>query len=180
MHIAPDLVATGVGGPRNPYWMFEFTVPFLPKAFIQSIISTSLCHRILQSSDAPPSDQLALARRFQKHRGHALRALTADLARPDHQTSDLTLASVLLLLLLEVRTYPSTRRYDLSNFSLSTAPAVPRTTRLAPPYGWRHCHDQHEGRLGEPCVLAASFPPLVSILRPVSPTVFSYPADPTR
>jgi hypothetical protein len=81
-----------------PLW----TAQSLPRSFAQSIVCTSLCHRILQSRDAPPSDQVVLARKFQKHRGDALRTLTADLARREHQTSDVTLASVLMLLLLEV------------------------------------------------------------------------------
>ncbi|RYO79051.1 hypothetical protein DL766_009726 [Monosporascus sp. MC13-8B] len=89
VHIAPDLVATGVGGPQNPYWMPPCAVTLLPQSFTQSIVCTSLCHRILQSSDVPPSDQVVLARRFQKHRGDALRALAADLAELDDKKSDL-------------------------------------------------------------------------------------------
>ncbi|KAL2128554.1 hypothetical protein VTI74DRAFT_9026 [Chaetomium olivicolor] len=103
VHIAPDLVATGATGPRSPYFMPRSTAPYLPQAFNESIVCTSLCHRILQSRDAPPSDQLVLARRLQRHRGEALRALTGDLAKPEGQSSDLTLASVLLLLLVEIQ-----------------------------------------------------------------------------
>ncbi|RYP72286.1 hypothetical protein DL771_004260 [Monosporascus sp. 5C6A] len=41
-HIAPDLVATGVGGPQNPYWMSPCTVTLLPQSFTQSILQQSL------------------------------------------------------------------------------------------------------------------------------------------
>ncbi|KAK4040943.1 fungal-specific transcription factor domain-containing protein [Parachaetomium inaequale] len=94
IHIAPDLIATGARGPGTPYWMPHSTAPYLPRSFTQSIVCTSLCHRILQSSDAPPSDQVVLARKLQRHRGDALRALTADLAQQELQTSDFTLASI--------------------------------------------------------------------------------------
>lgn len=129
VHIAPDLVATGASGPGSPYWMPLWTAQFLPRSFIQSMICTSLCHRILQSSDAPPSEQAALARRFQKHRGHALRTLTEDLAQREHQTSDVTLSSVLILLLLEAG-YPKSSEISRSdNLQLQQS--------FEPP-GWRH------------------------------------------
>lgn len=102
VHIAPDLVATGAIGPETPYFMPCSTAPYLPRSFTQCFVCTSLCHRLLQSGAALQSDQLVLARRLQRHRGDALRALTADLASPEHQTSDLTLASVIVLLLVEV------------------------------------------------------------------------------
>jgi len=102
VHIAPDLVATGTSGPGSPYWMPHFTAPLLPRSITESIVCTSLCHRILQSSDAGPSGQVVLARRLQRHRGDALRALTNDLAQAEHQASDVTLAAVLLLLMVEV------------------------------------------------------------------------------
>lgn len=102
VHIAPDLVATGTIGPQSPYFMPHSTAAVLPQAFNETIVCTSLCHRILQSKDAPPSDQFVLARRLQQHRGGALRALAGDIAKPEGQTADLTLASVLLLLLVEV------------------------------------------------------------------------------
>ena len=101
LHIAPDLSATGARGRGTPYWMPPITASFLPRSFTQSIVCTSLCHRILQSSHAAPSDQVVLARRLQRHRGDALRALTADLAK-EGEPSDVTLASVLTLLLVEV------------------------------------------------------------------------------
>lgn len=101
LHIAPDLSATGAQGPGTPYWMPPITASFLPRSFTQSIVCTSLCHRILQSGNAAPSDQIVLARRLQRHRGDALRALTADLSE-QKEPSDITLASVLILLLVEV------------------------------------------------------------------------------
>ncbi|KAK3299867.1 fungal-specific transcription factor domain-containing protein [Chaetomium fimeti] len=101
-HIAPDLIATGSRGPRTPYWMPPITASILPRSFTQSIVCTSLCHRILQSSDAAPSDQVVLARRLQRHRGDALQALTADLGK-QKEPSDVTLASVLTLLLVEIQ-----------------------------------------------------------------------------
>ncbi|KAK4236604.1 hypothetical protein C8A03DRAFT_45407 [Achaetomium macrosporum] len=94
LHIAPDLVATGVSGPQNPYWMPHAAAPYLSRSCTQSLVCAALCHRALQSSEAAPSDQLALARRLQQHRGEALRALTADLGSPDHQASDMTLAAL--------------------------------------------------------------------------------------
>jgi hypothetical protein len=108
LHIAPDLSATGTRGHGSPYWMPPITASILPRSFTQSIVCTSLCHRILQSSDAAPSDQIVLARRLQRHRGDALRALTADLAK-EGEPSDVILASVLTLLLVEVSStkYPS-------------------------------------------------------------------------
>lgn len=81
--------------------MPPITASYLPRSFTQSIVCTSLCHRILQSRNAAPSDQVVLARRLQRHRGDALRALTADLAK-EEEPSDVTLASVLTLLLVEV------------------------------------------------------------------------------
>ncbi|RYP56178.1 hypothetical protein DL769_009962 [Monosporascus sp. CRB-8-3] len=42
VHIAPDLVATGVGGPKNPYWMSPCTVTLLPQSFTQNILQQSL------------------------------------------------------------------------------------------------------------------------------------------
>ncbi|KAH6853258.1 fungal-specific transcription factor domain-containing protein [Chaetomium sp. MPI-CAGE-AT-0009] len=102
VHIAPDLSATGASGPGTPYWMPPITASILPRSFTQSIVCTSLCHRILQSSDASPSDQVVLARRLQQHRGDALRALTADLGK-QKEASDVTLASVLCLLLVEIQ-----------------------------------------------------------------------------
>ncbi|KAK4244933.1 hypothetical protein C7999DRAFT_16842 [Corynascus novoguineensis] len=89
LHIAADLVATGTRGAQNPYWMPRFSVRFLPPSCAQSIVCTSLCHRILQLSDAPESDQIILARRLQRHRGEALRALNADLGQRDLQASDI-------------------------------------------------------------------------------------------
>ncbi|KAL2194770.1 fungal-specific transcription factor domain-containing protein [Corynascus similis CBS 632.67] len=103
LHIATDLVATGTRGAHNPYWMPRSSARFLPPSCAQSIVCTSLCHRILQLSDATESDQIILARRLQRHRGEALRALNADLAKQDLQAADATLASVLLLLLVEIQ-----------------------------------------------------------------------------
>ncbi|EAQ93762.1 predicted protein [Chaetomium globosum CBS 148.51] len=102
LHIAPDLSATGAQGPGTPYWMPPITASFLPRSFTQSIVCTSLCHRILQAGNAAPSDQIVLARRLQRHRGDALRALTADLSE-QKEPSDITLASVLILLLVEIQ-----------------------------------------------------------------------------
>ncbi|KXX82205.1 Arginine metabolism regulation protein II [Madurella mycetomatis] len=103
VHISPDLVATGAGGPRNPYFMHHFAVPSLPRSCTQSLICTALCHRVLQLSDAPASAQAQLAQRLQRHRGEALRALADDLGRTENQTTDSTLAAVLLLLLVEIQ-----------------------------------------------------------------------------
>ncbi|KAK4129714.1 hypothetical protein N657DRAFT_653023 [Parathielavia appendiculata] len=103
MHIAPTMVATGVFGEDSPYWMPASTAPLLPRSFTQNIVCTSLAHRILQSSLAAPSHRVVLAQRLQRHRGCALRALTAELSKPEHQTSDLILASIILLLLVEIQ-----------------------------------------------------------------------------
>ncbi|KAJ4287913.1 hypothetical protein N0V88_007533 [Collariella sp. IMI 366227] len=74
VHIAPDLVATGIIGPQSPYFMPHSTAAVLPQAFNETI-----------------------------HRGNALRALARDIAEPERQTADLTLASVHLLLLVEIQ-----------------------------------------------------------------------------
>ncbi|KAK4096852.1 hypothetical protein N658DRAFT_435215 [Parathielavia hyrcaniae] len=103
VHIAPTMIATGVTGEGSPYWMPPSTVSLLPRSFTQNIVCTSLSHRILQSSRAAPSHQVVLARRLQRHRGDALRALATELSKPEHQTSDLTLASIILLLLVEIQ-----------------------------------------------------------------------------
>ncbi|GAB1318370.1 Arginine metabolism regulation protein II [Madurella fahalii] len=103
VHISPDLAASGAGGPGSPYFMHHFAVPFLPRSCTQSLVCTALCHRILQLSDASALVQAALTRRLQWHRGEALRALAADLGRPENQTADSTLAAVLLLLLVEIQ-----------------------------------------------------------------------------
>ncbi|KAK3309459.1 fungal-specific transcription factor domain-containing protein [Chaetomium strumarium] len=103
LHIAPDLVATGASGPLNPYWMPHAAAPYLSTSCAQSLVCSALCHRVLQSSEAPPSDQFVLVRRLQRHRGEAIRALTADLGLPEQQASDMTLAAVLFLLLVELQ-----------------------------------------------------------------------------
>lgn len=82
--------------------MPHVAVSVLPPSFTHSIVCTALCHRILQSSNAAPSDQMVLTRKLQKHRGEAVHALRADLAKPESHASDWTLACVLLLLLAEV------------------------------------------------------------------------------
>ncbi|KAL2256920.1 hypothetical protein VTK26DRAFT_920 [Humicola hyalothermophila] len=103
LHICPDLAATGRGGVKSPYFLPLFAASVLPRSLVHSIVCTALCHRILQSRDAAPSHQTALTRKLQRHRGESLRALSADLGRPEQQTSDRTLASVLSLLLVEIQ-----------------------------------------------------------------------------
>jgi len=77
---------------------------FTPRACIESVICTALCHRILQLTDGQTASEKAiLSTKLQKHRGEAIRQLTALLANSEEQTSDATLASVLTLLLAEIQ-----------------------------------------------------------------------------
>ena len=77
-------------------------VAWVPRAITESLICTALCHRLLQSSDTPAAETAVLTTRLHRHRGEAIRELTTLLGKPDQQTSDVTLASVLTLLLAEV------------------------------------------------------------------------------
>lgn len=83
--------------------MPQAAASWIPRACIESLICTSVCHRLLQSGDArTAADKAVLWTRLHRHRGEAIRQLTTLLGDPDEQASDATLASVIVLLLFEV------------------------------------------------------------------------------
>ncbi|SPO04657.1 uncharacterized protein DNG_07342 [Cephalotrichum gorgonifer] len=101
--IGPDLNWTGDTDVNNPYLIPLAHVSAMPDSIIQTIICSSLGHRIMQLQDAPQQDQRTLATRLQSHRGKALRVIAQQLCDPREQTSDVTLAAVIVLLLVEIQ-----------------------------------------------------------------------------
>jgi hypothetical protein len=79
-------------------------VASFPRVIIENIICTALCHRVLQvQDDSSLPVRAALTAKLYRHRGESIRELKELLGRPGELTSDTTLASVLSILLVEVR-----------------------------------------------------------------------------
>lgn len=88
---------------RSPYYLPEQYISYMLPPVIESLTCVALGHRILQSVDNLDSKgSMVLAKRLQSHRGKAISLLSAELRKPDTQTSDETMVCILIFLLSEV------------------------------------------------------------------------------
>lgn len=100
--IVPDLVAIPWAA-QDLYTMKKAYIPYMPPVILESIICSSLAHKILQTSHNMPSQEsLVLVKRLQQHRGTTIKLMTDDLDGDWASVSDITLASMISFLLTEV------------------------------------------------------------------------------
>lgn len=152
--MVPDATAFPWTSPNNPYRVNCIFIPYLPEAMLESLICTALAHRIMQTSHEIGSERtLILAKKLQHHRGKSIRLLANDIDDMNTHTTDLTLVTIITLLLSEVRI---TRIFifNYSNFepNLKTDPAMHRGTTMARAFQGPLCHVESKRRPAEtPC-----------------------------
>lgn len=94
--------AIGDALSQSPFCVDARSIKYLAPSVIESVISVSLGHRMLQSGD----ESVELAKRLQSHRGKAIRLLTSELSAYRQETADVTLLSIFIFLLAEVLLAP--------------------------------------------------------------------------
>lgn len=99
MVVCPDMEATGSAGAQSPFFFGAESMPYLASSVIQSIVSVSLGHRMLQNN----GQSLHLAKKLQSYRGKAIRSLADELASYCRETADMTLISIFIFLFAEVQ-----------------------------------------------------------------------------
>ncbi|CEJ79828.1 hypothetical protein VHEMI00045 [[Torrubiella] hemipterigena] len=100
--IAPDMVAIPWAA-HDLYALEKAYIPYMPPVILESIICSSLAHKILQTSHNMPSDEsLVLVKRLQQHRGTTIKLMTDELEGDWGSVTDVTLASMICFLLTEM------------------------------------------------------------------------------
>lgn len=101
--MVPDGNAFRWASEKNPYFLDAAYLAYLPQPLLEGLICTTLGHRMMTTAHATGSSQaMVLAKKMQYHRGRALEQLSEYIADPDLRTHEITLASILSLLLSEV------------------------------------------------------------------------------
>ncbi|KAJ3499398.1 hypothetical protein NLG97_g374 [Lecanicillium saksenae] len=102
--VCPDLEALGGAGEGSSYFVPLFAVAYMPPASHETMICTSLGHRLLQMGyNAQSKDAIVVARRLQTHRGNAMRFLSEMIANPSFQYGDQTLGAIVIFLLSDIQ-----------------------------------------------------------------------------
>lgn len=101
--MVPDGTAFRWASEKNPYFLDAAYLAYLPQPLLEGLICSTLGHRMMTTAHATGSSQaIVLAKKMQYHRGRALGLLSEYIADPDLCTHEITLASILSLLLSEV------------------------------------------------------------------------------
>lgn len=101
--MVPDGNAFRWVSQKNPYYLDAAYLAYLPQPMLEGLICTTLGHRMMSTAhEAGSSQTMVLAKKMQYHRGRALGLLSEFIADPELCTHEVTLASILSLLLSEV------------------------------------------------------------------------------